>query len=186
MAIWNHFLPLGLPKMRLRWVWKSHISDCRLALRSHFQPLDQPKKPFGWDRENDVSRALNPFELIFGLLNITKCDVVEVEKAVFLVVARHTEFIFSHQTNKKCGLCEFRKANIQFVVRHCELTFCLLTRPKCDLGEVGKAMIRVVEFYIEAISTLRHFTSRKSDVSSGRMAVLPLDKPKYRLGWSRK
>jgi len=40
------------------------------------------------------------FELISGLLTITKCDLVEVEKAMFQVVAWQSELIFSLLTNK--------------------------------------------------------------------------------------
>jgi len=35
------------------------------------------------------------FEFIFGLLKIPKCDLVEVEKPMFLELAWHLQLIFS-------------------------------------------------------------------------------------------
>jgi len=46
------------------------------------------------------------FELFFGLLTITKCELGEVEKPMFQIVARHYELIISLLSTSKCGLCE--------------------------------------------------------------------------------
>jgi len=43
------------------------------------------------------------FELLLGLLNITKYDIGEVEKMMFQVVAGHSELIASILTITKCG-----------------------------------------------------------------------------------
>jgi len=45
------------------------------------------------------------FELIFLLFAIPKCDLSEVEKSIYHVVARHSELIISLLTTSKCGLC---------------------------------------------------------------------------------
>jgi len=69
--------------MRLGYCQKSDYFSGLKALRSHFLPLDQPKMRFGLSRVSDFSRFAFHFELIFGLLIIQKCHLVEVEKAMF-------------------------------------------------------------------------------------------------------
>jgi len=39
------------------------------------------------------------FELIFGLLKITKCDMVEVEKALFQGLSWHSQITFGNWTS---------------------------------------------------------------------------------------
>ena len=52
------------------------------------------------------------------------------------MVARHWERIYFLLTNTKCDLFEVEKAMFQGVACHfdCELIFSLLTSPKCDFG----------------------------------------------------
>jgi len=77
-----------------------------MALSTYFEPLDQPKvRCFAWH-----------LDLNFGLLTIPKCDLFEVEKAMFQGFSCHFELIFG-----------------------------LLTIPKCDLGEDVKAMFKGLE-----------------------------------------
>jgi len=52
---------------------------------------------------------------------------------------------FGFMTKKKCDLGEVDKAMFQVVARHCELIFFLLIRPKCDLCEIDKDMFQVSE-----------------------------------------
>jgi len=44
------------------------------------------------------------FELIFGLLTNTKCDLVEVEKALFQGLAWHSQLILELWPRSKCDL----------------------------------------------------------------------------------
>ena len=101
-----------------------------MPLWNHFRHPDHHKMRIGWGR-----------------------------KAMFQVVARHYELIFSLLTTTKCSLCELKKAMFQVFGRHCELIFCLLASPKCDLCEVEKAMNQVIEWYFEVILCV--LTSRK-------------------------
>jgi len=55
---------------------------------------------------------------------------------------------------QKCDLGEVNKENFLVVARHCELIFCLLTSSKGDLDEVEKAMIQVVECHFKVIFCL--------------------------------
>jgi len=57
----------------------------------------------------------------------------------------HFYLIFGLLINKKCDLSEVDKAMFQVVARHCELIFCLLTQQKCFMDEVDKAMFQVAE-----------------------------------------
>ena len=43
------------------------------------------------------------------------------------------------------------KAKFLVIARHCELIFCLLSTPKCDFDKVEKAMIQVFECHFEVI-----------------------------------
>ena len=58
---------------------------------------------------------------------------------------------FRHLERPKSYLGEVNKATFLVVARHCELIFCLFTSPKCDLDEVEIALIQVVEWHIEVI-----------------------------------
>ena len=68
-----------------------------MALRTNFPPLDQPK-----------------------------FDLVEYEKAMFQVVARHCKLIFCHLTSPKCNFGEGEKALFQGLAWHLELNLGLL------------------------------------------------------------
>jgi len=52
------------------------------------------------------------------------------------VVAKHWEQIFFLLTSPKCDLFEVEKAMFQRLAYHFEVIFGLLTIPKCDLVEV--------------------------------------------------
>ena len=50
----------------------------------------------------------------------------------------HFQNIFDFWTSKKCDLCEVKKETFLMVAKQCELIFCSLTSPKCELDEVKK------------------------------------------------
>ena len=60
-------------------------------------------------------RGSHVTELIFGLLTNPKCDLVEVERAMFQVCAWHSQVILDLWTSPKCDLDEDEKAMIQVV-----------------------------------------------------------------------
>ena len=60
------------------------------------------------------------------------------------VVGNHWELIFFILTNSKCDMGEVEKAMFQGVVCHSVLIFGLLTNPKCDFVVVEKAMFQVL------------------------------------------
>jgi len=66
------------------------------------------------------------FELIFGPFTIPKCDV---EKALFQGPAWQFQPILSLWTIPKFDWGEVNKAIFLEVARHCDLIFCLLTIP---------------------------------------------------------
>jgi len=55
---------------------------------------------------------------------------------MFQVVERNLELIFFLLTSLKCDLGEVEKAMFQELACHFVLIFCLLTIPKCDLIKV--------------------------------------------------
>ena len=71
----------------------------------------------GRREESDVSRGRMILCTLFYVFTIEKCDLFEVDKAIYQVVERHFESIF-----------------------------CLLSSPKCDVVEVEKAMFKVEPF----------------------------------------
>ena len=78
------------------------------------------------------------FELIFGLLTITYYDLGDVVKALFQVVARDCEFIFSSLTSPKCDLCEVKNyvsSGFQALQTH----FLSFDQPKMQLGRSRKS-----------------------------------------------
>jgi len=111
-----------------------------MALKSHFRPLEKPKIRIWRGRESDVSsggQALGPH---FFLLTSPKCDLVGVEKALFLGLARNFEILFGLWTSPKYDFAEVKKTTFPVVARHCELILYLLTSPKCDFDEVELVM----------------------------------------------
>jgi len=73
-----------------------------LHKKSHFLPLDKPKTDFSSDRI-----ALK--KVIFCLLTSPKFDFGEVEKAMFEVVAKHWEIIFSSTPTENATLLKSKK-----------------------------------------------------------------------------
>ena len=94
MTISNHFLLLDQPKMRLYSNRLSDDSSGRMALKSHFLHFEKHKIWLWCVRESDVSSGARHCDLIFFLLTSLKCDLGEVEKAMFHVFACNFEIIF--------------------------------------------------------------------------------------------
>ena len=67
---------------------------------------------FGFNGVSDFSSSAFHFELIFGLLIIPKCDLVEVEKTMFQGLACHFQLIFGLWTSQKCDWVEVKTATI--------------------------------------------------------------------------
>jgi len=61
---------------------------------------------------------------------------------MFQVVARQWEFIFLLLTSPKCDLGEVEKAMFKLLICHSELIFGIFTIPKCDFVEVEKALFQ--------------------------------------------
>ena len=83
-----------------------------------------------------------------GILIIPKCDLVDVEKAMFEQQVWQFQHISGFWISQKCGLFMFKRIFL-VVSRHCEVIFCSLTSPKCDLDEVEKEMFEIVECHFE-------------------------------------
>ena len=49
------------------------------------------------------------WELIFFLLTSQKCNLAEVEKAMFQGLTWHFQLIFGPLNSQKCDLCELKK-----------------------------------------------------------------------------
>ena len=117
-------------------------------------------------------------ELIFCLSTSTKCDFVEVEKAMFQVVECHLNVFFYFLTmsrrtpfrpldHTKIRLYWCREAIFQWPAWHIQPIFGPWTRRKCYLREVTKAA------FLSGCKEMRaHF--------------LPLYQPKMRFRWSPK
>ena len=94
----------------------------------------------GSGREYEVSSGLQALWTISCLFTSPKCDLSNVEKAMFEVLAVHFHLIFFLLTNPECDFCEVEEAIFHVVAGHCELIFCQYTTSKYNWGEVENAM----------------------------------------------
>ena len=94
--------------------------------------------------QSDVSWCRRPCEFIFYLLHRPKCNLIEVNEAIYKGIDRLPESIFYFLTSQIWYFRDMEEAIFQWVAWVPLLILCLLHCPKCNLGYVGKAMIRVV------------------------------------------
>jgi hypothetical protein len=59
-----------------------------MALRTHYLPSELRKMQLWWSRWSDVSTVRKACELIFCFLDVAKCDLGEVDKAMIQVVEK--------------------------------------------------------------------------------------------------
>jgi hypothetical protein len=79
---------------------------------------------------------------ILAFLPSPKCDLVEVQKAMFKVTSYPLYFFFYFLTNRNIDLREAEKMFHVFAWPSLFI-FCHVSSPKYDLDEVVKAMMRV-------------------------------------------
>ena len=85
MSLWSYFLLLDQPKM---WLFLSRLKWTS-ALKSPFLPLEEPEIRLWWGRESDISSVRQALGTHFLPLTNPKCEIGEVEKAMFQGVAWH-------------------------------------------------------------------------------------------------
>ena len=78
MALKSEFLPLAKPKIRLWRSRESDVSSGRQALETFFFLLTSPKFDFGKVEKAMFEGLVRHFETIFGILIISKRDLVLV------------------------------------------------------------------------------------------------------------
>jgi len=107
---------------------------------------------------------------------------------MFQVVSRHLELVFFLLTIPKCDLCEVEKAMFQRLLSHFEIIFGLLTIPIYELVEVQKAMFERLAgplkiFSPSGLARNGNWMSKKRNFSGCkalRTHFLPLDQLKKR------
>ena len=119
----SHFLPLGKPKFRL-WCQESDVLSGRQSLGTHFLPLTSPK-----------------------------CDLGNVEKAMFQMFSCHFEFIFGLLANPKCYWVRSKKRC--FKVSHGTLN--LFWAPRIAQNAMSRPAIVCLKVLCHA-SLLEHST----------------------------
>jgi len=150
MAFSSYFRPLDLSKTQFYEVEKAMIQVVKCHLEVNFLFLTNRNCDFF-----HVDKATIQVE------NVTLNSLVEVGKAMFQVLAWHTQLILDLWISPKCGLDEAEKAMIQVVEIHFEVIFCILTNRNCDLFQGDKETIQVSEWQLKVIFCL--LTSPKFD-----------------------
>ena len=107
------------PKMSSKW----HASPWNIAFSTSPNLVEYEKAMFQGLPCN--------FLLIFGLLNIAKCELVEVETPCS---RSHMALLFYFRplNQPKLRIGRSKKVNFLVVARQWEFIFCVLTSPKCD------------------------------------------------------
>ena len=106
-----------------------------MAFTNYFLVLDNHKSRLCSDRESYVSNGCQGLGTHFLPLTRTKCDLGEVEKDMFHVLACHFELIFRLLTIPKCDLVEVEKPVLNELESHLQLNFGLWNSQKWDYGE---------------------------------------------------